>query len=169
MFYGIPSEKAHQDLKLALDKLASVYPGAVYANDMLITISRNLTFRSDENFMQSFLSSAQDDKQRSQLWRLHTLIWAAQNVLHLDGDFVECGVHKGFSSEVICKYLGFQDLPRHYYLYDTFSGLSEQTSTEEERNQNSAYTQLDSEAWYREVCEKFSPYGNVHIVRGVVP
>ena len=169
MFYGIPSPKASQDLKLALDTLTSVYPGQVYANDMLITISRNLTFRSDKKFIDSFLSSAEDDKQKSQLWRLHTMAWAAKNVLHLDGDFVECGVHRGFSAHVICTYLEFQNLSRQYYLYDTFAGLSELTSTVEERNLNSSYTLLDSDAWYREVCDKFASYGNVHVVRGVVP
>ena len=168
MFYGVPPDKL-QEFRRALDTLAAVYPGKVYANDMLITIGRNLSFRSDERFMESFRSSAQSDQEQSLLWRLHVLTWAARNALHVDGDFAECGVLKGFSSEVICKYLGFQDLPRRYYLYDTFSGLPEETSTETERKKWQSYKEIDGEALYREVCEKFSVYGNVEVVRGVVP
>ena len=66
------------------------------------------------------------------------------------------------------KYLDFQDLPRRAYLYDTFEGLPEKTSTEQERR-NWDYTHYDSEAIYNGVREKFSRYKNVNIVRGVVP
>lgn len=168
MFYGIPPEKL-PDFRGALDTLAAMYSGNIYCNDMLIAIGRNLSFRSDERFMQSYRSSAQNDQEKSLFWRLHTLAWAAQNALNVDGDFVECGVFEGFSSEVICKYLGFQDLPRRYFLYDTFSGLPEQTSTEDERNKWPSYKKIDGEALYRRVCEKFSMYGNVRVVRGIVP
>ena len=168
MFYGIPPERV-QDFRQALDTLGSVYPGQSYCNDMLITFCRNLSFHSDERLMQSYNSSAQNDQEKSLLWRLHVLTWAAHNALNVDGDFVECGVLKGFCSEVICKYVRFQDLPRQYFLYDTFSGLPEQTSTEDERNRYRSYKDIDSENLYRQVCEKFSAYRNVRVVRGVVP
>ena len=80
----------------------------------------------------------------------------------------ECGVLKGFCSSVILKYLDFQDLPRKAYLYDTFEGLPEKTSTEEELRLW-RYKTDDPDEIYNGVCKTFSRYGNVKIVRGIVP
>ncbi|WP_223293793.1 TylF/MycF/NovP-related O-methyltransferase [Sideroxydans lithotrophicus] len=118
--------------------------------------------------MSSFYDSVTNEQESSLVWRLHTLVWAAKNALNVAGDFVECGVFKGFCSEVLLKYLDFGNLPRQAYLYDTFAGLPEKTSTEQERR-TWDYTQYDSEAIYGEVQKKFSRYANVKIVRGIVP
>ena len=168
MFYGIPPGK-QPDFRMAMDKLTKVYPGNIFANDMLITIGRNLSFRSDSKFMSSFASSAREDQQKSLIWRLHVLAWAAQAALSVDGDFVECGVLKGFCSEVICKYLDFQKVAKQYFLYDTFSGFPEKTSTKEERSTYPSYKKIDGDALYEEVCAKFSAYPNIRVVRGIVP
>ena len=168
MFYGIPPEKM-QDFQRAMETLASVYPGNVYAGDMLITIGRNLSFRSDRKFMDSYSTSVETDQEKSLMWRLQVLAWAAQNALFVEGDFVECGVLKGLCSEVICKYLGFQDLPRRFFLYDTFAGMPEETSTEQERSQYPSYMKMDSDSLYKQVCDRFAVYGNVQVVKGIVP
>ena len=168
MFYGIPPEK-QPVFRNAIDTLATVFPGNIFANDMLITIGRNLSFRSDSKFRNSFISSAHDDQQKSLIWRLHVLTWAAQTALSMDGDFVECGVLKGFCSEVICKYIEFQNVSKQYYLYDTFTGFPEKTSTEKERSAYQSYEKIDSVALYQDVCAKFSIYPNVRIIRGTVP
>lgn len=167
MFYGIPADRQN-DLKQALATIEDIYKGTFYANDMLICLWRNLSFRHDQKFISTFYDSVTSEQEKSLVWRLHTLVWAAQNALHVDGDFVECGVFKGFCSSVLLKYLNFQDLDRQAYLYDTFEGLPEKTSTEQERR-TWDYTQYDSEAVYNGVREKFSKYKNVTIVRGVVP
>lgn len=167
MFYGIPQGR-EEDFKRVLETISDIYKGAYYCNDMLICLWRNLSFRLDHKFMSSFCDFAKDEQQQSLLWRLHTLTWAAKNALNVDGDFVECGVFKGFCSEVVFKYLDFQDLPRKAYLYDTFSGLPEKTSTKEERL-TWDYTMYDPDELYNEVLKKFSQYKNVKIVRGVVP
>ena len=167
MFYGVPPDRV-RDLEQALATIADIYKGQYYANDMLICLWRNLSFRNDQKFMSSFSDSVTNDQERSLFWRLHTLAWAARNALNVDGDFVECGVLTGFCSEVIFKYLDFQDLSRLAYLYDTFAGLPEKTSTAEERR-NWDYTKMDSEAVYAAVRAKFSKYGNVKIIRGIVP
>jgi len=149
--------------------MTDIYKGSIYGNDMLITMARNLSFREDQKLISSFDDSVTSEQEKSLLWRLHTLTWAAKNALHVEGDFVECGVFKGFCSEVVFKYLDFQDLPRQAYLYDTFAGLPEKTSTEQERRTWNVYTKYDPEAIYTEVCEKFSRYKNVNIVKGIVP
>jgi O-methyltransferase len=167
MFYGIPPGK-EKEFQQALATIADIYKGQVYSNDMLITMARNLSFRHDQKFISSFYDSVTNEQEKSLVWRLHTLVWAAKNALNAEGDFVECGVFKGFCSSVLLKYLDFQDLPRQAFLYDTFEGLPEKTSTEQERRYWD-YTKYDSEAVYNGVLEKFSKYKNVNIVRGIVP
>ena len=34
-------------------------------------------------------------------WRVHIRLWAAQTAAHLPGDFVECGVTRGFSAALM--------------------------------------------------------------------
>jgi O-methyltransferase len=167
MFYGVPADR-QKDLKQALATIEDIYKGKFYSNDMLICLWRNLSFRHDQKFISSFYDSVTSDQEKSLIWRLHTLAWAAKNALHVDGDFVECGVFKGFCSSVLFKYLDFQDLPMQAYLYDTFEGLPEKTSTEQERRMW-PYAMSDSKAIYNGVREKFSKYKNVNIVRGIVP
>jgi O-methyltransferase len=167
MFYGIPRDRL-QDFQKAVATIQDIYKEDFYCNDMLICLWRNLSFRHDQAFMSCYNDSVTNDQERSLLWRLHTLAWAAKNALNVDGDFVECGVFKGFCSEVILKYLGFQNIPRQAYLYDTFEGLPEKTSTELERRVWD-YTMYDPEVIYNEVREKFSKYKNVNVVRGIVP
>lgn len=167
MFYGIPKGR-EEEFAQALATIADIYKGQFYSNDMLICLWRNLSFQYDQKFMSCFSSSVTSDQEKSLLWRLHTLVWAARNALNVDGDFVECGVYKGFCSEVILKYIDFQDIPRLAYLYDTFAGLPEKTSTPLERRQWD-YSDHDPEVLYAKVREKFSRYKNVNIVRGIVP
>jgi len=167
MFYGVPPERV-EELQQALSTIEDIYKGQFYCNDMIVCLWRNLSFQHDEKFMSSYLECVTTDQERSLLWRLHTLAWAARNALSVEGDFVECGVFKGFCSSVLFKYLDFQDLPRQAYLYDTFEGLPEKTSTEEERRVWD-YTQYDPEAVYNGVREKFAKYKNVNIIRGIVP
>lgn len=167
MFYGIPQGREN-DLQQAIATIADIYPGQFYSNDMLICLWRNLSFRFDQKFMSCYTESVTGDQEESLVWRLHTLAWAAKNALNVEGDFVECGVFKGFCSSVILKYLDFQDLPRQAYLYDTFEGLPEKTSTEVERKKWD-YKKYDTEAIYNGVCKKFAKFKNVKIVRGIVP
>jgi O-methyltransferase len=168
MFYGVPPER-FEDLRQALATIEDIFKGEFYCNDMIICLWRNLSFQHDKKFMASCQECATTDQERSLLWRLHTLAWAAKNALNVEGDFVECGVFKGFCSSVLFKYLDFQDLPRQAYLYDTFEGLPEKTSTEQERSAWGFYTQYDPEEIYNGVREKFAKYKNVNIIRGIVP
>jgi len=167
VFYGVPPGR-EKELTQALATIEDIYKGQFYCNDMVICLSRNLSFRHDQKFMSCFYDAVTSDQERSLLWRLHSLAWAAKNALNVEGDFVECGVFKGFCSSVLLRYLDFQNLPRQAYLYDTFEGLPEKTSTEQERRAWD-YTHYDPEAIYSGVREKFSKYKNVNIVRGIVP
>ncbi len=58
-------------------------------------------------------------------WRVHTGLWAASLASHLAGDFVECGVNKGFMSSAIMELLDWNSQGRVFYLLDTFQGVDE--------------------------------------------
>ncbi|MGH7180192.1 MAG: TylF/MycF/NovP-related O-methyltransferase [Tepidisphaeraceae bacterium] len=170
MFYWIPNDKFPR-FREAVQSIADIYVGIcdVYAADMLIVIGRNRSFLADTHFRESFRSSVQNAQESSILWRVHTLAWAATHALNIPGDFVECGVLRGFSSAVLCKYLDFAKISKTFFLYDTFAGLPPETSTEHERNiWNPAYND-DPEELCSRVRQTFSPYPNVKIVRGIVP
>jgi len=168
MFYGIPPEKVAQ-FNQALEWIVDVFQGHVFATDMNISIARNLSFGQDQKFVSSFESTAEEDQERSLIWRLHVLTWAAHHALQVEGDFVECGVFKGFSSAVICKYLDFADIAKVFYLYDTFSGLPDETSTEQERALYPYALDHDFDELFMHVKQMFADYPNVKIVKGIVP
>jgi len=169
MFYWLDKEKAAK-LTQALATIREVYPGRTHASDMLIAIGKNLAFLSQPKFKESFYSRARTEQEKSLAWRTHVLAWAATNGLHIPGDFVECGVFRGFCSSVLCKFLDFEKVPKTFYLYDTFEGLPEETSTVEERETwNRAYRELDLSNLLEQVTKAFAAYPNVKIVPGVVP
>ncbi len=65
-------------------------------------------------------------------WRIHLGLWAAASAVKLGGDFVECGVNKGFLSSAIMEFLNWNETGKHFYLLDTFSGISDQQVSADE-------------------------------------
>jgi hypothetical protein len=65
-------------------------------------------------------------------WRAHIALWAAFSARTLEGDFVECGVNRGFMSSAIMEYLDWDSLGKTFYLLDTFAGLDRRYVTEQE-------------------------------------
>lgn len=165
MFYALKNkERGPAMLRKALEDLQTCFT-RTYANDMLIAFDRNLGFLEDHRFMSALESAGPDDQERSLAWRLHLLSWAANHALALDGDFVECGVFRGFSTAVLARYLDFATVPKRWYLYDTFTGIPD-----DQRNAASANPEVyrDS-ALLEKVRERFKEYPNVTIVPGRVP
>lgn len=66
-------------------------------------------------------------------WRVHVGLWAARSAAKLAGDFVECGVNRGFLSSAIMYDLDWNTTNRLFYLLDTFAGLDERYLSDEER------------------------------------
>jgi O-methyltransferase len=92
------------------------------------------------------------------------LAWAATHALRVPGDFVECGVWRGFCSAVLADYLDFDRVEKTFYLYDTFAGIPAGYDSE-----NHDAPALREAGLYESVLERFSRYPNVRVVRGVVP
>lgn len=108
-------------------------------------------------------------------WRVHVGLWAASMALKLDGDFVECGVNRGFLSSAIMQALNWNSLERTFFLLDTFGGIDAAQTTEEERNdgildRNREHIEM---GFYTldvaSVRANFAEWRNVRIIPGTVP
>ena len=87
-----------------------------YAQDGLFTMN-NDHFRSAQAFRSAYARGveASEGFDPKMEWRVHVALWAASTAARVPGDFVECGVWKGFSSAVLCKYLDFASLSRTFH------------------------------------------------------
>ena len=104
-------------------------------------------------------------------WRLHVALFFARHAMSLSGDFVECGVWRGFLSTAIMDYLDWNRLGRDFYLFDSFDGLVEPLLTEKERRNSEKIQHLNSyfENCYEDAVANFAPFDNAHLVKGTVP
>lgn len=108
-------------------------------------------------------------------WRVHIGLWVASNASRLDGDFVECGVNKGFLSSAIMEYLNWDATGKTFYLLDTFQGLDERYVTAEERlaGRLAKNVELLQSGHYTSsvdhVRANFAEWNNVRIVEGSIP
>lgn len=168
-FYGIPPERQESFAQI-IEELRATFP-SYWMGDMLMTFHRNLGFAHDRKLVEAVRRHAGPGEE-AWLWRLHTLTWAASNALGLPGDFVECGTYRGFMAAVIAEYLDFSRQPKTFYLYDSFEGLPEKYSTEAERAHTNPVYQSEKEHGsytYEAVTERFRPYPNVKVIKGLVP
>lgn len=164
VFYGNFKTAADRDfLNEAIKKFRSIFSG-VYAADNVILFGRTLGFRRDQKLMKAFHDNARTDQERSLLLRINTLAWAAAEARHVEGDYVECGVWRGFCSAVLAQYLDFQTLDRRFYLYDTFEGIPPELDSEHHDS-----PLFREKGLYESVVRRFAPYPNVTIVKGAVP
>lgn len=143
----------------------------IYNQDGLQSI-HNHEFIEDSKFCEAYdrgVSAVGADYQWH--WRVHFGLWAAYSASKLKGDFVECGVNRGFLSSAIMEYLDWDSLDKTFYLLDTFTGIDERFVTDEERaggilerNESGFYTKtLD------DVRENFSEWENIEIIIGPIP
>jgi hypothetical protein len=163
MFYGL--DKAGKErFRQAMATIKSLW-GQVFHADNLIAIDRCMSFSQDKAFMEAFEKHVESPQDDSIIWRLHTLAWAAKHCANIPGDFVECGVYKGFSSAVLTDYLDFSKLDKRFYLYDTYEGVPEDCM-ENSPSQPGAFTDA---GLYETVRSRFSRFDNVEVVQGKVP
>ncbi len=145
-----------------------------YNADGLAT-QHNADFMQDPRFARAYDNGLQTIRsRRGDLkvgWRVQVCCWAAEHGLHLDGDFVECGVFTGIYSRAIVDYVEFgRHADRRFWLLDTFQGIAAEQLTAPElrlgvQHMNRKY-QGDC---YEEVCATFAAFPNVHVLKGAVP
>ena len=88
----------------------------------------------------------------------------------LGGDFVECGVYRGFVSSAIMDYLDWNVTcgARRFFLFDTFDGfVHEQLDTDEQGRFAEFGDKYKST--YESTAKAFSETRNLNIVKGAVP
>lgn len=148
----------------AVDTLAKIF-SFTFVGDMLITFNRNMGFFEDARFMAAFNDNVGTPVEKTLIWRLHVLCWSALNSLRVEGDFVECGVWRGFCSAVAARYLDFGSRGRQWYLYDTFTGIPPDQLNPGHQNP----TDFEQPGLYEACRERFAAYPNMHVIRGRVP
>jgi len=108
-------------------------------------------------------------------WRVHVALWAAATAVRVPGDFVECGVNAGFVSSAIMHRLEWKDVPKSFYLIDTFRGpITAQYSSEEVTagRLNLAEKAIASGGYVTDIGRVRKNYGewpNAVVIQGVIP
>ncbi|MDA1075825.1 MAG: class I SAM-dependent methyltransferase [Proteobacteria bacterium] len=164
MFYGSFSKEQRDKFSRSLDLFVEMFD-VMHAYDNLIALRRTTGFKYDATFRAAFDPNVSDKQEKSLMWRIHTLIWAAEHCINVEGDFVECSVLRGFSMAIVADFLRFERLDRQMYLYDTYTGTPPEYNSE---NRNlAAYVKMGD--LYDYVLERFNRYSNIHPIKGTVP
>lgn len=154
-------------------RLAGALLGATYAKDGLAT-KHNADFAHEPRFAAAYQAAKLETQFQHEIeWRAYIACWLGERGKALGGDFVECGVYRGFVSLTVMKYIGFELMTdRNFYLLDTFRGPVASMVTEEERRSGATRALCGTETYddiHAEVVETFRSIGNVKVVRGPVP
>jgi hypothetical protein len=144
-----------------------------YAYDNLMTIN-NADFTKDPRFIRAYASSESVHVNRwflehKSYWRLHVVLWAANRLKNVEGDFVECGVYRGASARAVVDYIDFGHLDKTFFLLDTYSGIEKKYLTDAERSAGFIDHNIYEQDYYDDVVKTFADFPNVKIVRGPVP
>jgi hypothetical protein len=138
-----------------------------YVADGLMTANGS-DFLQDELFQRSYAAGKATGSwwNYDLQWRAYVVCWAAMHGKPIDGDFVECGVHKGGYSRMLAEYIGLGQLPhKKLYLFDTYTGIPE-------RHLDSPSAKAFASI-YGDSCEgvlqTFAGYSNAVVVQGIVP
>jgi hypothetical protein len=142
---------------------------AAYNEDFLMT-THNADFLRDPRFVAAYARgmAAVGGDYRFR-WRVHVGLWAATRAARLPGDFVECGVNRGFMSSAIMQYLDWNRLDRRFFLLDTFRGLDDDLLTDEEKRMGKTGGFNNYTECFAEVQANFAEFRNVVLIRGTVP
>ncbi len=148
----------------------------IYNQDGLVSI-HNHDFIDDPTFIKAYQRGVKASCGVDSLfhWRVHVVLWVAHSAGKLPGDFVECGVNKGFYSSAIMEFLDWNSLDKNFYLLDTFSGIDERFVNDEEKLlgrleiNKKVLEQGGYELDVESVRANFSEWERVRIIKGAVP
>lgn len=102
-------------------------------------------------------------------WRAHTCCWAAKNAMHLDGDFVECGVHTGLLSLTAAFYVDLNSTEKAFWLFDTYDGIPVKNLSGMELSLAKKYNDGIYFDVYELAKRNFASFENAKIVKGLIP
>lgn len=166
-----PSAPAEASAPPAQTTTASLGADHVYDQDGLRSF-HNHEFMDDPFFQAAYLRGVQaaGGRDYNWHWRVHVGLWAARTAMTLIGDFVECGVGRGFMSSAVMCHLDWNRLSRRFYLLDTFAtGIDAKYASEVEQ---AAFTARNHQVYadsLEEVRQNFSEWPTAQVVVGAVP
>ena len=146
----------------------------VYDQDGLRSV-HNHDFMKDALFCKAYERGCRAASDYRWHWRVHIALWAASAACKVGGDFVECGVNRGFLSSAIMESLNWDALKRTFYLLDTFAGLDLRNVSDEDRKHGALVkneSALQSGFYVKgveSVKSNFSQWTNVRIIEGSIP
>jgi O-methyltransferase len=156
-FWGTKDDAAVTESMLAVAE--KLDPGYHFA-DNLLTWSRNMSMFDDAPFMTAWRNNAESESDQAIVWRRYVLACAAYHCVHLDGDFVECGAYTGVGIKTVTDYLGGPKFPKPFWGYDLFE--HDDTMLNHSMSEH-------GQGLYQRVCDKFTRYPQVRILKGRIP
>ena len=163
MFYGM-NEAQQEEFRQALEVIRGIYRRN-FAGDMLIALDKNMGFMEEPRFVAAVDAQQPNAQEASLLWRLHVMCWCTRNALRLEGDFVECGVFRGYMTAVAAQFLDFRTCPKRWHLYDTFAGIPAPDLDPGHINPR----EYQEPGLHDAVVRRFADYPNIEVHRGRVP
>ena len=156
--------------------IMQVPPSGIYAESGMATIHNAGCVRTEkfQTAYQRGVKAANIDYGIQ--WKAYIACWSALQALCAgEGDFIECGVNRGFISSTIMTYLDWNKLNRKFYLVDTYNGIFEKILSDEERA--AGYIEHNRMALARGeyvndvegVSENFADWPSARVVQGFVP
>ena len=145
--------------KALMDEARSLCTSGHFLGDNLFTWGRNNSLFEDKTFRQAWQGNLQNDADEAIAWRRYILACSALHCMHLEGDFVECGVYTGTGIKTVMDYLGGPAFAKTFWGYDTF----DYNPVENHRFSG------QEEGLYDEICQRFAAYPQVRLVRGLLP
>jgi hypothetical protein len=173
---GLSRRSARGRLEAAGYVVFNTRTAGIHAHDGLYTFN-NAHFADDPGFRAAYARGVQAGHgvDPHTEWRIHVALWAAGCAARAEGDFIECGVNAGFTSSAIMRHLGWERLPKTFYLIDTFGGpVLSQFSEEEVRLERKKVAEeaLARGAYVTDldrIRANYAEWPNVRIVQGAVP
>ena len=152
----------YRDLATEFDAMFG--PDSFVGDDMLVH-NCNRSFMHERLFVETFEEVAKAPIYQQMAWRMHVLDFFLKHALRADGNYVECGVFRGFKSYFLLKKNAEQIKDRKKFLFDTFEGIDPSLAD------GSPIKRVEhaKDGLYEFVVERFSEFEKLEIIRGSVP
>lgn len=131
----------------------------VHCSDNLLTWGRNVSPITDLAFRKAWSDNCVSKADVAIMWRRYILCSSAYHCVQLDGDFVECGALYGTGIKTVIDYFGRDHFKPWFWAYDTFDW-----------NPVAGHAFSGQQAGlFDRVRQRFEGYGQVRLVRGLLP
>ena len=134
---------------------------SLFASDNLITWNKNLSFLREDRYVKFLKDPDFNLIEKSIVWRTYILLYFAKMALDVEGDFLECGCHRGSTAFQVVTDFGLMKKGKRYWLYDLFEV--------NDREKKAQYSDHLNSNIYEETVARFSKFPNVEVIKGSVP